>query len=115
MTGTQCSAALFLVAICASTPDAARPTPPPDVLVTVVDGVRNQSIAGARVFVLSDTDGELASGVTDKYGNCHLPALSADKKPTFVLVEHNSYFIGGLRWQQASREYYIVLSLFVLR
>jgi len=113
---------LFLVLCAIVVPGHASAPQEPGITVTVYKA-QNEAAVGARVFVLSDTGQELVAAKTDRSGMVRLEAkrdrfgfvqLTADQagkgRPAFLLVEHDHFFIGGLRWTYGQQEYFIVLA-----
>lgn len=86
-------------------------------ICVLVEDAREPHIAvqGGRVFVLSARGEEIASAMTDRYGQASFPALDPALQPTYVLVEREGYFIGGQRWREEAREYYILLAVATVR
>ncbi len=82
--------------------------------ILVKDVSNAWGVAGARVFVLAQDGRELASALTDESGVALL-AVPEESHPALVLVEHESYFIGGLRWRDSAWEYYIELTILAVR
>ena len=83
--------------------------------VEVVSSSNHRSIKEARVFVLSVEGQELASATTDDHGLAALPRLEESRHPKYILVEHPTFFLSGMRWQAGMEEYCILATVLTVR
>ncbi len=69
----------------------------------------------AHVFVLGERGGILAEGTTDVLGVVELSVPQGGERPAFVFAEARNFYVGGNRWREGFREYYIKLALGAVR
>ena len=69
----------------------------------------------AHVFVLGEHGGILAEGTTDVLGVVELSVPQGGERPAFVFAEARNFYVGGNRWREGFREYYIKLALGAVR
>jgi len=87
---------------------------PGRLLVSVASSEDSHDLQGAHVFILSSRGHVLTEANTDELGVARLRMPRANEEPAFVLVEHPSFFLGGMRWRpdyHRFREMYIKLAL----
>jgi hypothetical protein len=72
-------------------------------------------IANAVVWILGRDGQTLADGRTGACGIARLPMPREEDEPTYVLVDADGYFVGGVRWTPGLQEYYVLLNIAVLR
>jgi hypothetical protein len=103
--------ALFPVTIgCA----AAAQSSPETFRVEVADANSHRSLKGAQVFLLSEDGRRLASAVTNDQGIATMRRVDASQKPLYVIVDHPTYFLGGLRWRDGISSYYVLMTILTI-
>jgi hypothetical protein len=94
---------------------AAPPTPKQPHAETlrlhVFDSEEEGPISGANVRLLSRAGLVLAEATTDESGVAVLPQVSAALNPSMILVEHEAFYIGGLRWRPGYQERCVHLAI----
>jgi len=55
------------------------------------------------------------TATTDDHGVASLPSIGDGDRPKYVIVEHEAFFLSGLRWQPGLREYYILTTILTVR
>lgn len=79
------------------------------ICIVVLDADSRRGIPNARVLTVSSR-GLIDTGVvTDELGEASIATQTGDVR--YIIVDHDSYFIGGLRWMEGVREYYILLKI----
>jgi hypothetical protein len=107
---------IVLVCMATSHSYASMTSAPEEIDVLVVDAKTHEGLQAARVFVLDETGKENAAAKTDKLGRVTLHVtLPAGSAPRFLLAEHSTHFITGVRWVPGLREYYLHATVFVVR
>lgn len=67
------------------------------------------------MFIVSADGKELASTLTDDEGRAYFTPLNQDSTAKYILVDADGYFIGGTRWIEGLRDYFIILATATLR
>lgn len=69
----------------------------------------------ARVFIVTKDGQERTIAETDELGTAKFLVADVPTEPKYLLVESGHHFIGGVRWMEGMREYYILLNIATIR
>jgi len=89
-----------------------KPAAVPQAKTVVVDAQQAldyRPIEGANVFIIGADGGDLAVGVTNKFGRAVLRYVDHSEHPRYVFVEKPGYFVTGLPYRPGLLEYWILL------
>lgn len=85
------------------------------VKVIVEDRDTHDPISGATVVVFGEDGGIILETRTDDMGMAMLPVRSVLGRPKYLVVAADHYFLSGLPWRENSREYWVLMSILLVR